>query len=70
MDNKELTTENTITIDNEVINVDTLSDESKLYLEHIIDIQKQLNQLTFKTQQLNTAKSAFLSMFNNSKQKE
>jgi len=62
--------ENTITIDNEVINVDTLSDDSKLYLEHLIDLEQQLNKLNFKLQQLRTAKSAFLSMFNTSKQKE
>ena len=51
--------ENTITIDNDVINVDTLSDESKLYLEHLLDLEQQLNKLNFKLQQLRTAKSAF-----------
>ena len=64
---------NTITIDDEVLDIDTLSDESKLYLEHLLDIEKQLTKLTFKSQQLRTAKSAFLSMFNKSrenKQKE
>jgi hypothetical protein len=61
---------NTITIDNEVIDIDSLSDESKLYLEHIIDLDQQTTKLNFKLQQLRTAKSAFLSMFNKSKQKE
>jgi len=60
--------ENTITIDNDVINVDTLSDESKLYLEHLLDLEQQLNKLNFKLQQLRTAKSAFLSMFNKSRE--
>ena len=59
-----------ITIDDEVIDVDSLSDESKLYLEHLIDLEQQTTKLNFKLQQLRTAKSAFLSMFNTSKQKE
>jgi hypothetical protein len=59
-----------ITIDDEVIDVDSLSDESKLYLEHLIDLEQQTTKLNFKLQQLRTAKSAFLSMFNKSKQKE
>lgn len=62
--------EQTVTIDNEIIDINELSDESRLYLEHLVDIEKQLQDLTFKSQQLRTAKSAFLSMFNNSKQKE
>jgi hypothetical protein len=59
--------ENTLTIDDEVINIDSLSDESKLYLDHLLDIEKQLTKLTFKSQQLRAAKTAFLSMFNNSR---
>jgi len=59
-----------ITIDDEVIDIDSLSDESKLYLEHLIDLEQQTTKLNFKLQQLRTAKSAFLSMFNKSKQKE
>ena len=59
-----------ITIDDEVIDVDSLSDESKLYLEHLIDLEQQTTKLNFKLQQLRTSKSAFLSMFNKSKQKE
>lgn len=68
-----MSNEKTLTIDDEVINIDSLSDDSKLYLDHLLDIEKQLTTLTFKSQQLRTAKSAFLSMFNNSrnnKQKE
>jgi hypothetical protein len=59
-----------ITIDDEVIDIDSLSDESKLYLEHLIDLEQQTTKLNFKLQQLRTSKSAFLSMFNKSKQKE
>jgi len=63
MSNKE----QEIRIDDEAININSLSDESKLYLDHLVDIENQLKELTFKTQQLRTAKSAFLSMFNNSR---
>jgi len=52
-----------ITIDDEVIDIDSLSDESKLYLEHLIDLEQQTTKLNFKLQQLRT-------MFNTSKQKE
>jgi hypothetical protein len=71
MANNTNNTNNTnITIDDEVIDIDSLSDESKLYLEHLIDLEQQTTKLNFKLQQLRTAKSAFLSMFNKSKQKE
>jgi|JYMV01.1.fsa_nt_gi hypothetical protein len=71
MSNKEVS--NTITIDDEVIDTSSLSHESKLYLDHLLDIEHQLQTLTFKTQQLNTAKAAFVSLFTKSrdnKQKE
>lgn len=58
---------NSITIDDEVIDINSLSDETKLYLDHLLDIEKELTKLTFKSQQLRTAKTAFLSMFNNSR---
>jgi len=62
--------ENNITIDDEVINIDTLSDDSKSYLEHLIDLEQQLNKLNFKLQQVRIAKAAFLTMFNKSRDKE
>ncbi len=64
MSNKET---NNITVDDEVIDISTLSEESRMYLDHLIDLDKQVQQLTFKLQQVRTAKSAFLSMFKNSK---
>lgn len=63
MSNKE----QEVRIDDEAIDINSLSDESKLYLDHLVDIENQLKELIFKTQQLRTAKSAFLSMFNNSR---
>ncbi len=73
MSNTKTTTTNTLTIDDEVIDITLLSEESKAYLEHLIDLDKQVQQHNFKLQQLRTAQSAFLSMFKNSrvtKQKE
>jgi len=63
--NKETT--NNITVDDEVIDISSLSEESRMYLDHLIDLDKQVQQLNFKLQQVRTAKSAFLSMFKNSK---
>ena len=57
-------TNNIIKVDNEEIDVTTLSNDSILYLNHMIDLDKQLETLNFKSQQARTAKAAFLSMFN------
>jgi hypothetical protein len=62
--------ENTITIDDEVINIDTLSEDSKSYLEHLIDLENQIKQLTFKLQQARTNKSAFFTLFTKSREAE
>ena len=58
---------NSITVDEEVIDINTLSEESRMYLDHLMDLDKQVQQLNFKLQQVRTAKTAFLSMFNNSR---
>ena len=58
---------NSITVDEEVIDINTLSEESRMYLDHLMDLDKQVQDLNFKLQQVRTAKSAFLSMFNNSR---
>jgi hypothetical protein len=63
-------TSNTIKVNDEEIDVTTLSDDSILYLNHIIDLDKQLGILNFKLQQARTAKAAFLSMFNKSRKEE
>jgi transposase-like protein len=58
---------NSITVDEEVIDINTLSEESRMYLDHLMDLDKQVQDLNFKLQQVRTAKTAFLSMFNNSR---
>ncbi len=60
-------TNNSITVDEEVIDINTLSEESRMYLDHLMDLDKQVQDLNFKLQQVRTAKTAFLSMFNNSR---
>jgi len=67
MSNKKETNNNSITVDEEVIDINSLSDESRMYLDHLVDLDKQVQQLNFKLQQVRTAKTAFLTMFKNSK---
>ena len=61
---------NIVTVNDEEINVDTLDSNSILYLNHVFDLDKQINELDFKAQQVKTAKAAFLSMFDKSRKKE
>jgi hypothetical protein len=61
---------NIVTVNGEEIDVNSLEQDSILYLNHIFDLDKQLTDLEFKAQQLRTAKAAFLSMFNKSRKKE
>jgi hypothetical protein len=61
---------NIVTVNEEEINVDTLDSNSILYLNHVFDLDKQINELDFKAQQVRTAKAAFLSMFDKSRKKE
>ena len=63
-------TNNIIKVDDEEIDVTTLSNNSILYLNHMIDLDKQLVTLNFKLQQARTAKAAFLSMFNKSRKED
>jgi len=61
---------NIVTVNDEEIDVDSLESDSILYLNHVFDLDKQLNDLDFKAQQVRTAKAAFLSMFDKSRKKE
>ena len=63
-------TDNIIKVGDEEIDVTTLSNDSILYLNHIIDLDKQLGTLNFKLQQARTTKAAFLSMFNKSRKED
>ena len=67
---EEIVEKNIVTVNNEEIDVATLSCDSILYLNHMFDLDKQLTDLDFKAQQLRTAKAAFLSMFDKSRKKE
>ena len=67
---EEIVEKNIVTVNNEEIDVATLSSDSILYLNHMFDLDKQLTDLDFKAQQLRTAKAAFLSMFDKSRKNE
>jgi hypothetical protein len=67
---EEIVEKNIVTVNNEEIDVDTLDSDSILYLNHVFDLDKQINELDFKAQQVRTAKAAFLSMFDKSRKKE
>jgi len=63
-------TKNIVKVGEEEIDVSTLSNNSILYLRHMIDLDKQIEELNFKSQQARTAKTAFLSMFNKSREED
>ena len=67
---QETKKENIVKVNGEEIDVSSLESDSILYLNHVFDLDKQLTDLDFKTQQLRTAKAAFLSMFDKSRKKE
>ncbi len=63
-------TKNIVKVGEEEIDVSTLSNNSILYLRHMIDLDNQIEELNFKAQQARTAKTAFLSMFNKSREED
>ncbi len=63
-------TKNIVKVGEEEIDVSTLSNNSLLYLRHMIDLDNQIEKLNFKAQQARTAKTAFLSMFNKSREED
>jgi len=67
---KEEKKNNIVTVNGEEINIESLGDDSLSYLNHVFDLDKQLSTLEFKAQQARTAKTAFLSMFNNSRKEQ
>jgi len=67
---KEEKESNVVIVNGEEINVESLESDSLSYLNHVFDLDKQLNTLEFKAQQARIAKAAFLSMFTKSRNKE
>jgi hypothetical protein len=57
---------NTITIDGVEHNIDTMTDEQKVMVKHIADIDNKINIATFSLTQMQVAKHAFVTMLKGS----
>ena len=51
-----------LTIDNTEYKVEDLSDKAKILCQHCLDIDQQIAQLSFKLDQANVSKKAFMEM--------
>jgi hypothetical protein len=56
---------NTITIDNVEYNVDELSNEQKIIVNHLLDLDRKIGSSQFNLDQLNVGKNAFMNLFKN-----
>ena len=56
---------NTITVDNVEYNVDELSNEQKIIVNHLLDLDRKIGSSQFNLNQLQVGKNAFMQLFNN-----
>ena len=56
---------NTITIDNVEYNVDELSNEQKIIVNHLLDLDRKIGGSQFNLDQLQVGKNAFMQLFKN-----
>jgi hypothetical protein len=56
---------NTITIDNVEYNVDELSSEQKIIVNHLLDLDRKIGSSQFNLDQLQVGKNAFMQLFKN-----
>jgi hypothetical protein len=56
---------NTITIDNVEYNVDELSNEQKIIVNHLLDLERKIGSSQFNLDQLQVGKNAFMQLFKN-----
>lgn len=56
---------NTITIDNVEHNVDDFTDEQKVIVNHLLDLDRKIGSAQFNLDQLNVGKNAFMNLFKN-----
>lgn len=56
---------NTITIDNVEYNVDELSNEQKIIVNHLLDLDRKIGSSQFNLDQLQVGKNAFMQLFKN-----
>lgn len=51
-----------LTLDGKDIDVDSLSDNQKLMVEHIIDLDRKLKSMQFNVDQIQVGREAFITM--------
>lgn len=56
----------TVTIDDKQYELDSFSDQQRMFLEHVMDLDKKLNSCLFQADQLRVGKDAFLAMLKSS----
>ena len=56
----------TITINDKEYKVDDLTDEQKILVNHLLDLDRKINQATFNLDQLNFGRGAFMSKLSES----
>ena len=55
----------TIMIDEVEYNVDDFTDEQRVFISHIMDLDRKINSTQFNLDQLNVGRGAFMSALNN-----
>lgn len=55
-----------LTIDGVEYDVDTLTDQQKMILDHVIDLERKLNSAKFNVDQLQVGRDAFFGMLKQS----
>lgn len=53
---------NTITLDGKEYNVENLSDNAKLMVDHIVDLDRKLKSMQFNVDQIQVGREAFITM--------
>ena len=51
-----------LTLDGKDIDVDSLSDNQKLMVEHIVDLDRKLKSMQFNVDQIQVGREAFITM--------
>jgi len=61
---------NTITINDKEYTEDELTDEQKVMVNHVVDLDRKISSTKFNLDQLNVGKKAFLNMLESSLEPE
>ena len=60
----------TIVIDNVEHELDSMTDEQKMLINHVMDLERKISSAQFSLDQLNVGKQAFISMLKQSLEKK